>query len=131
MAAYSVVLWLLRKHAPQNIALFVSLIVTICATIATIAHGNAPSLAFTVALWSFGLMWVLAGWRRWVEPMWASVPLGTWCRTAVRGRAADVGMAMSRRRCREWARISHLGAERYLPTCRASMAFWWAVWAAG
>jgi hypothetical protein len=45
--------------------------------------------------------------------------------------AADVGMAMSRRRCREWARVSHLGAERYLPTCRATMAFWWAVWAAG
>ena len=76
MAAYSAVLWLLRKHAAQNVALFVSLIVTICATIATIAHGNAPSLAFTLSLWVFGLTWVLAGWRRWVEPMWASVPLG-------------------------------------------------------
>ena len=76
MTAYSVVLWLLRKHALQNVAVFISLIVTICGTIATIAHGNAPSLAFTLSLWAFGLAWVLVGWRRWVKPMWATVPLG-------------------------------------------------------
>lgn len=76
MAAYSVVLWLLRQHALQNVAVFFSLVVSICGTIATIAHGNAPSLAFTLSLWAFGLAWVLVGWRRWVEPMWATVPLG-------------------------------------------------------
>lgn len=76
MTAYSVVLWLLRKHALQNVAVFISLIVAICGTIATIAHGNAPSLAFTLSLWVFGLAWVLVGWARWVEPMWATIPLG-------------------------------------------------------
>lgn len=76
MTAYSVVLWLFRTQALQNVAMFISLIVTICGTIATIAHGDAPSIAFTLSLWAFGLAWVLVGWRRWVEPMWATVPLG-------------------------------------------------------
>jgi hypothetical protein len=76
MAAYSAVLWLLRKHALQNIAVFISLVVTICGTITSITHGSAPWLAIMLALWAFGLTWVVVGWRRWVEPMWATVPLG-------------------------------------------------------
>jgi len=77
MAAYSAGLWLLRKHPLQNIAMFVSLVVTICATITAITHGNPPWLAITLALWAFGLTWVVFGWRRWVEPRWATVQMGT------------------------------------------------------
>jgi hypothetical protein len=76
MSGYSGALWLLRRQELQNLAVFVSLIVTICGTVTTIAHGDAPSLAFAVPLWAFGLGWVLLGWRRWVEPMWLTIALG-------------------------------------------------------
>src|SRR6266536_2233386 len=59
VALCSAALWLVRPRALQNVALFVGLVVTICGTIVTVAGGggSAPSLAFALALWIFGLAW--------------------------------------------------------------------------
>lgn len=76
VSVYSAALWLVRRRALQNLALFVGLIVTISGTIDTFAHQSASSLAYALALWAFGLVWALLGWRRYVEPLWVTVPLG-------------------------------------------------------
>lgn len=72
---YAGTLWLVRRHALQNFAVFAGLIVTICGLIVTV-DSSAPSLAFALALWGFGLAWAGLGWRRYVEPLWVSVPSG-------------------------------------------------------
>lgn len=74
---YAAALWLVRRRALQNIALFAGLVITICGIILTAAgRGSAPSLAFAVALWGFGLVWAWLGWQRYVEPMWVTIPAG-------------------------------------------------------
>lgn len=75
---YSAVLWLVRRRALQNAALFAGLVITICGTIVTAAGGPgpAPSLAFALALWGFGLAWAWIGWQRFVEPIWVTMPCG-------------------------------------------------------
>jgi hypothetical protein len=75
VTVYAAALWLARQHALQNLAVFAGLVVTICGLIATI-DSSAPSLAFALALWGFGLAWVALGWRRYVEPLWVTVPSG-------------------------------------------------------
>jgi len=75
VTVYSAVLWLVRRRALQNFALFTGLIVTICGTIVTIDSSPSP-LAFAFPLWGFGLAWVCLGWRRYVEPLWVTVPSG-------------------------------------------------------
>lgn len=72
---YSAALWLVRRHALQNFALFTGLVVTICGIIITVDN-SPPSVAFAVALWLFGLAWAGLGWRRYVEPLWVTVPSG-------------------------------------------------------
>ena len=78
-AVYSAALWLARRRAVQAAALFAGLVITICGIIATVA-GTQPAhwapLAYALALWVFGLAWAALGWRRYIEPMWATVPLG-------------------------------------------------------
>ena len=75
---YSAALWLVRRRALQNFALFAGLVVTILGIIVTVAGGtgSAPSLAFVFALWVFGLAWAGLGWRRYVEPLWVTIPSG-------------------------------------------------------
>jgi hypothetical protein len=75
ITVYSAALWLVRQHALENFALFAGLIVTICSIIFTVDN-SPPSLPFTVALWVFGLAWAGLGWRRYVEPLWVTVPCG-------------------------------------------------------
>jgi hypothetical protein len=72
---YATALWLVRRNALQVLALFAGLVVTICGTIASVAS-EPPRLAFALSLWLFGLAWALLGWRRYLEPLWASIPLG-------------------------------------------------------
>jgi hypothetical protein len=72
---YSAVLWLIRRSALQNVALFWGLVVTIIGAISMVGHA-APSLAYAIALWAFGLAWAGLGWRRFIEPMWVTVPCG-------------------------------------------------------
>lgn len=72
---YSAVLWVVRRRALQNAALFAGLVVTICGIIVTVAD-PAPSLAFGLALWGFGLAWAWLGWQRYVEPMWVTIASG-------------------------------------------------------
>ena len=57
---------------------FAGLIILICGIVAVVADGhmNAALLADALALWGFGLAWAWLGWRRYVEPMWLTVPLG-------------------------------------------------------
>jgi hypothetical protein len=75
ITVYAGALWLFRRHALENFALFAGLIVTICGTIFTVDN-SPPSLPFALALWVFGLAWVGLGWRRYVEPLWVTVPSG-------------------------------------------------------
>ena len=87
ITVYAGALWLVRQHALQNLALFTGLIVTICAAIVTIDN-SPPSLAFALALWGFGLAWVGLGWRRYVEPLWVTVPSGVLLALIAPGLAA-------------------------------------------
>jgi hypothetical protein len=75
---YAVALWLARRSAPQDLALFAGLIILICGIVAVAAsgHTDAALLADALALWGFGLAWGWLGWRRYIEPMWLTVPLG-------------------------------------------------------
>ena len=81
VTVYAAVLWLVRRSAPQNLALFAGLVVTIlgiAGIIVTVAGGARPArwLAFALALWVFGLAWAGLGWQRDVEPLWVTIPCG-------------------------------------------------------
>lgn len=71
----SAALWLIRRHALQNFALFTGLIVTICGAIFTV-DSSASSVVFALVLWGVGLAWAGLGWRRYVEPLWVTLPSG-------------------------------------------------------
>ncbi len=78
-SVYAAVLWRIRRQALQVAALFGGLVTLICGVITTAAGGRAVDGAFlacALVLWGFGLAWALLAWRRYVEPMWAAVPLG-------------------------------------------------------
>ncbi|HEX9354667.1 MAG TPA: hypothetical protein VF933_12740 [Streptosporangiaceae bacterium] len=77
-ALYAAALWLVRRRALQNVALFAGLVITICGTIVTVggSNGSAPSLVFALSLWMFGLAWAWLGWRQYVEPLWVTIPSG-------------------------------------------------------
>jgi hypothetical protein len=75
VTVYSAALWLVRQHPLENFALFTGLIITICGTIVTI-DSSPSSLAFALPLWGFGLAWLWLGWRRYIEPLWVTVPSG-------------------------------------------------------
>lgn len=75
VTVYSAALWLIRRSALQNVALFAGLVVTIVGAIVAIDESASP-LVFIFALWVFGLLWAGLGWRRHVEPMWVTIPLG-------------------------------------------------------
>lgn len=81
VTVYSAALWLVRRGVLQNLALFAGLVVTIlgiAGIIVTVAGGarSARWLAFALALWLFGLAWTGLGWRRYVEPLWVTIPCG-------------------------------------------------------
>ncbi len=75
---YAAALWLVRRRASQNAALFAGLVTAICGTVATSAGGpgHVPALAYALPLWGFGLGWSWLGWRRHVEPIWVTMPCG-------------------------------------------------------
>ncbi len=76
MSAYAAALSQIRRLALVHVVLFVGGIVTIFGTINTVTHGSGSTLSFVLALWAFGLLWALLGWRRYLEPIWIAVPLG-------------------------------------------------------
>ena len=78
VSLYSATLWMVRRRALQNAALFAGLVIAICGIILTAAGGAgpAPSLAFALALWGFGLAWAWLGWQRYIEPVWVTIPCG-------------------------------------------------------
>jgi hypothetical protein len=74
---YAAALWLVRRRASQNAALFAGLVTALCGTIATSAGpGPVPALAYALPLWGFGLGWSWLGWQRRVEPIWVTMPSG-------------------------------------------------------
>ena len=81
VTVYAAALWLVRRRALQNLALFAGLVVTIlgiAGITVTVAGGASPArwLAFALALWVFGLAWAGLGWQRYVEPLWVTIPCG-------------------------------------------------------
>jgi hypothetical protein len=87
ISVYSAALWLARRHALENLALFIGLIITICSVIFIVDATPSP-LAFALCLWGFGLVWVALGWRRYLGPVWVSVPLGVLLALVAPGIAA-------------------------------------------
>jgi hypothetical protein len=81
---YSVALWQVRRGALQNVALFAGLIVTILGIVDYVVDlvnghggtGSAPAITGVLPLWAFGLAWAWLGWRRYVEPVWVTIPCG-------------------------------------------------------
>ena len=89
VTVYAAALWLVRRYALQNLALFVGLVVTILGIVAivTVPAGTGPTpspdinlptpvLAIALPLWVFGLAWAELGWQRYVEPLWVTIPSG-------------------------------------------------------
>ena len=84
VTVYSAALWLVRRGALQNVALFAGLIVTVLGIVdyavdLATGHGgtgSAPAIAGVLPLWAFGLAWAWLGWRRYVEPVWVTIPCG-------------------------------------------------------
>jgi hypothetical protein len=75
VTGYATVLWLLRRRTPQNLAVLAGLIVTVTGLVIALGGADSP-LSFGLALWGLGVAWALAGWRRYVEPVWATIPAG-------------------------------------------------------
>jgi lipid-A-disaccharide synthase-like uncharacterized protein len=83
---YAAALWLIRRSALQSLALFAGLVITILglADIITVPAGTGPApvnlptplLAIALPLWVFGLAWAGLGWRRYVGPLWVTIPSG-------------------------------------------------------
>jgi hypothetical protein len=73
---YAGLLWWLRRQVLQQVALFAGCILTGIGVVGTIAGGEPPTLPSALLLWALGISWAVLGWRRYVEPMWAAVPLG-------------------------------------------------------
>ena len=78
VTVYAAALWLVRRRALQNAALFAGLVITVCGIIATVARpsGQLHLLGYALALWGFGLAWAWLGWRQYVEPIWVTMPCG-------------------------------------------------------
>jgi lipid-A-disaccharide synthase-like uncharacterized protein len=89
VTAYAAALWLVRRRALQNLALFTGLVITIVGIggiiTAQVRTGSAPApdinvptpvLAVALPLWVFGLAWAWLGWQRYVEPLWVTIPSG-------------------------------------------------------
>ncbi len=74
-AVYSGGLWLVRRRALQNAALFGGLALTVIGVILAV-DADPPTVVPALALWLLGVGWALLGWRRYVEPLWVSLPLG-------------------------------------------------------
>ena len=91
VTVYAAALWLVRRRALQNLALFAGLVITILGIVDIITvpvrtgpasplspdiNLPAPVLAIALPLWVFGLAWAGLGWRRYVEPLWVTIPCG-------------------------------------------------------
>jgi len=99
VAVYSAALWLVRRGALQNVALFAGLVAAILGIVdyaVDLANGHggtgsAPAIAGVLPLWAFGLAWAWLGWRRHVEPVWVTIPCGVLLALIVPGFAVSHG----------------------------------------
>jgi hypothetical protein len=73
---YSAILWLIRRRELQMIALFAGTTIAVSAGITAIVGSPVPWLSAALALWAFGIGWVVVGWQ-YPQPLWTTVPLGT------------------------------------------------------
>ena len=84
VTVYAAALWLVRRRALQNLALFAGLVITIVGIGVITARRGRPRryirpdsvLAVAFPLWAFGLAWAWLGWQRYVEPLWVTIPCG-------------------------------------------------------
>ncbi|HEX6934812.1 MAG TPA: hypothetical protein VF162_21905 [Streptosporangiaceae bacterium] len=76
VAAYSAVLWLVRRRELQLVAMFAGVTLALCATFISIAGAAGPRLAIALGLWVLGVGWVIVGWQ-YPQPLWTTVPLAT------------------------------------------------------
>jgi hypothetical protein len=75
--AYAAALWLGRRRALQQVAMFAGVLLTVSGTVVTVYGADETSpLAFALPLWALGLAWAVLGWRRYLEPVWVAIPLG-------------------------------------------------------
>jgi hypothetical protein len=76
VAAYSAILWLVRRRELELVALFAGITLAMCAMFITIAGAAGPRLATALGLWALGVGWVIVGWQ-YPQPLWSTVPLAT------------------------------------------------------
>jgi hypothetical protein len=74
LAAYSAVLWLVRRRELQLVAMFAGVTLAVGASLITIAGSAGPRLAISLGLWALGAGWVIVGWQ-YPQPLWSTVPL--------------------------------------------------------
>lgn len=74
-AGVACVLWLARRRALQLFALFVGTVLTV-AGIVSAPPGEPDEAVLALSLWALGLAWLAGAWRRYLEPLWAGLPLG-------------------------------------------------------
>lgn len=75
-AALAAVLWMARREALQHLALFATLCVGLIGALLSLP-GEAAMWVYALAIWAFGALWGLLGWRRLLEPWWLAVALGS------------------------------------------------------
>lgn len=76
VTAYAGALWLLRRRALQQLALFGGSITIIVAAF-QVSSGREQTIALSLALWGFGVAWASLGSGRYLEPVWVAMPVGT------------------------------------------------------
>jgi hypothetical protein len=137
VTAYAAALWLARQSALQNFALFAGLVITIVGVAAVVTAragtgavplpGSVPglpasSLAIALPLWVLGLAWAGLGWRRYVGPVWVTVPCGVVLALVAPGFAAGGTAGCTRsaspRPPRRWPPASGCGTRRCSPWAR-------------
>lgn len=73
--AVAAVLWLLRRRALQVVALFAGAGLTTIGLV-LIPPGDPDPAVPALALWVLGLVWSVAAWRGYLEPIWVATGLG-------------------------------------------------------
>jgi len=69
-------LWAVRRHALQHVALFAALHATLIGAVLCLP-GEAPIWVYALLVWALGAAWGLLGWFRVLEPWWLGMALGS------------------------------------------------------
>lgn len=75
-ALYAGTLWAFHRQVLQEFALFAPGLVAAIG-IAVILPGDADAWIFALITWVYGAVWMLLGWRGWMQPQWGALALGS------------------------------------------------------